>query len=313
MDSRYKIGMRNIKTAFAVGFCLIIFQLIGISDGIQASITAIICMKSSYQNSLTTGIERTIGTLIGTVLGILTLMLLLKLGVAVAVLLAIVNVVIIIYLCNIFKVQASIIISLVVFLMILLGEKDQTPLLYGSMRMVETVFGILTAYLVNRYFDPRILRPKDNAEFLLPEIRPSGPDDISALMGLWLQNNIRWYPHLDPSYWHEAYDEVREGYLHAVRVYLYTENSNILGFVSIKDETVLEGPFVKKSADAKKIGALLLNHCQTYYGVLSSTLPGTVEPLRETFFSSGFKVLSKVYDESLEIDVLKVEWSRKNH
>ena len=312
MDSRYKIGMRNIKTAFAVGFCLIVFQLIGISDGIQASITAIICMKSSYQNSLTTGIERTIGTLIGAVLGIITLMLLVESGVKIATLLAIINVIIIIYLCNVLKVQASIIISLVVFLMILLGEKDQPPLIYGSMRMVETVFGIMTAYLVNRYFDPRIFRRKDKNTFLLPEIRTSAPDDIGSIMGLWLQNNIRWYPHLDPSYWHKIYDAAREGYLHSDKIYLYTENSEIVGFVAIKNETLLDGPFISKSVDEGKVGRLLLTHCQTYYGALSSTLPATNESLRETFFSSGFKVLNKVYDESLKIDVLQVEWSRKS-
>jgi hypothetical protein len=313
MDSRYKIGMRNIKTAFAVGFCLIVFQIIGISDGIQASITAIICMKSSYQNSLTTGIERTIGTFIGSVLGILTLLILVESGAKIATLLAIINIVIIIYLCNVFKVQASTIISLVVFLMILLGEKDQPPLIYGTMRLVETIFGILTAYLVNRYFDPRILHNNDNDSYLCPEIRDSGPDDIPSIMGLWLQNNLYWYPHLDPVYWHQLYDTVRERYLHADNVYLYTENENIIGFVAIKDEKTLEGPFVTKATDERKVGMLLLHHCQTHYGVLVSTLPATNEPLRETFFKSGFNVLNKAYDETLEIDVLKVEWSRKNH
>ena len=313
MDSRYKIGMRNIKTAFAVGFCLIVFQIIGISDGIQASITAIICMKSSYQNSLTTGVERIIGTFIGSVLGILTLMLLVESGFKIATVLAIINVIIIIYLCNVFKVQASTIISLVVFLMILLGEKDQPPIIYGTMRLIETVFGILSAYFVNRYFDPRIFQRKRRISFLLPVIRTSGPDDISAIMGLWLENNMRWYPHLDPSYWHEQYDLVRERYLHTGRVYLYTENEDIVGFVAIKDDTVLEGPYIKKVADPLKIGALMLSHCQDYYGVLTSTLPATIEPLRETFFNAGFVVLNKTYDESLKIDTLNVEWSRKNH
>lgn len=313
MDSRYKIGMRNIKTAFAVGFCLILFQMIGISDGIQASITAIICMKSSYQNSLTTGIERTIGTFIGSVLGIITLMLLVESGIKVATVLAIINVVLIIYLCNVFKVQASTIISLVVFLMILLGEKDQPPIIYGTMRLIETIFGILIAYLVNRYFDLRIFRRKRRISFLLPVIRNSGPDDIGAIMGLWLENNMRWYPHLDSSYWHEMYDTVRERYLHTDRLFLYTENDDIVGFVAIKDETVLEGPFIKKAADSQSIVGILLNHCQEFYGVLSSTLPATMESLRETFFSSGFVVLSKNFDESLKLDTLKLEWSRKNH
>jgi hypothetical protein len=109
------------------------------------------------------------------------------------------------------------------------------------------------------------------------------------------------------------YDLVRERYLHTDRIFLYTENDDIVGFVAIKDETVLEGPFIKKAADNQSIGSILLNHCQEFYGVLSSTLPATMESLRETFFSSGFVVLSKNFDESLKLDTLKVEWSRKNH
>lgn len=313
MESRYKIGMRNIKTAVAVGFCLVVFQIIGVSDGIQASITAIICMKSSYQNSLTTGIERTIGTFIGSVLGIFTLLLLVESGPEIATLLAIFNVVLIIYLCNVFKVQASTIISLVVFLMILLGEKDLPPILYGIMRLVETIFGILIAYLVNRYFDIRVIRRKRRISFLLPVIRDFGADDIGSIMGLWFQNNLHWYPHLDPSYWHETYDTVRERYLQKDNVYVYTENEMIVAFIAIRDEKVIEGPFVSKTADADKIGALLLEHCQAYYGVLTSTLPDTNESLRETFSHSGFKVLKKVYEETLKTNTLKVEWSRKNH
>lgn len=150
-DARFKIGLRNIKTALSVGLCLLVFQTIGVSDGIQAAITAIICMKSSLQNSLQVGVERAIGTVIGAILGILTLILMIETGLQWATILAIVNVILIIYLCNIFKVQNSTIISLVVFLMILIGEKDQPPLIYGSMRLVETIFGIGIAYLVSLF------------------------------------------------------------------------------------------------------------------------------------------------------------------
>ena len=97
------------------------------------------------------------------------------------------------------------------------------------------------------------------------------------------------------------------------RVYLYTENEEIVGVVAIKGETLLEGPFIKKGADHRSIVNLLLEHCQDYYGVLTSTLPDTNEPLIEAFFNSGFEVLKKAYDDSLKTDTLKVQWSRKNH
>jgi len=104
IDPRFKIGMRNIKTALSVGICILFFQFLGISDGIQAAIAAIICLKSSLQNSIQTGVERVIGTVIGAVLGILALLLIENMDFQISTLLAIVGVVLIIYLCNILKV-----------------------------------------------------------------------------------------------------------------------------------------------------------------------------------------------------------------
>ena len=153
MDPRYKIGMRNIKTAIAVGVCLRFFQILGISDGIIASITAVICMKSSIQNSLLTGMQRVTGTFIGALLAVVTLILIEDTPYHISTLVVLIGVVLIIYLCNVFKIQASTIISVVVFLIILVGEKDAPPLIYGIMRLVETIFGIAVTYLINRFID----------------------------------------------------------------------------------------------------------------------------------------------------------------
>ena len=54
MNPRFKIGMRNVKTAVAVGICLLFFQLLHIGsdiNGVQAAVAATICMKSSLQNT----------------------------------------------------------------------------------------------------------------------------------------------------------------------------------------------------------------------------------------------------------------------
>ena len=165
MEPRYKIGMRNIKTAVAVGICLLTVQLIGLIsgvigldkeiNGIQAALAATICMKSSLQNTLKTGIDRTIGTIIGSAMGVLFLLLGGLIPDMLFVLLVTAGVVVIIYMCNVLRLQASIPISVVVYLIILIGRREISPLMYGLVRLVETVFGIFVAYVVNRFLDIR--------------------------------------------------------------------------------------------------------------------------------------------------------------
>jgi hypothetical protein len=313
MDARYKIGLRNIKTAVSVGICLLIFQLLGVSDGIQAAITAIICMKSSLQNSLQTGLERTIGTVIGAILGILTLLLMIETGLQLATLLAIINVILIIYLCNIFRVQNSTIISLVVFLMILIGEKDQPPLLYGSMRLVETIFGILTAYLVNRFMDPRKVLKKRKDSFVDPEIRSFFPVDLPSVMGIWLSAHLRLYPQVNPLHWHEAYESVRSGYKDEDALYVYTEEQLVIGYIAVKGGTALDGPYVEGTQNRIKVGGLLLEHVQTLFPSLKVQIPVTNEKLEDLFVRVGFTVTEETHYEPWNMEVATLEWSSKTH
>ena len=241
MDPRFKIGMRNIKTAISVGVCLIFFQLVGISDGIIASITAVICMKSTLQNSLATGIQRVIGTFFGALLAVITLILIEDAPYHVSTIVVLIGVVIIIYLCNVFKIQASTIISVVVFLIILVGEKDAPPLVYGIMRLGETIFGIIVAYLINRFIDPRKILKKATVESY-SKIRKSNGEDIALLMSIWLKTNISSHPSIDELYWHRLYDSVRKNYLdNSSQIFLYEEDGKVLGFISILEYSKIEG------------------------------------------------------------------------
>ena len=312
-DTRFKIGFRNIKTALSVGVCLLVFQLLGVSDGIQASITAIICMKSSLQNSLQTGLERVIGTVIGALTGMAALLLLLEIGSIFAVPIAVVSVVIIIYLCNVFKVQNSIIIGLVVFLMILVGEKTQTPLVYGTMRLIETIFGIVAAYFINMLFDPKIL-PFGKKKQKFPEIRGYRAGDIAAIMSLWISSNIRMYPTVNPDFWHDTYEETRAHYLSQdTTLYLYEKGSDVMGFVSMEDGIKLDGPHVRMGDQWETVGVSLIQHVQQLYQSLTVEVPETKENYQEIFLEEGFSVTKESHSAVSYGNILTLEWSSKDN
>lgn len=310
MDPRFKIGMRNIKTALSVGICILFFQLIGISDGIQAAFAAIICMKSSLQNSVQTGIERIIGTVIGAILGVLALLLNDSIPYQISTLVAIIGVVFIIYLCNVFKAQASTVISLVVFLIILIGEKNIPPVYYGIMRLIETVFGIIIAYLVNRFVDPRHLRKAAEDMAAIPEIRISNPEDLGQIMSIWLRSNISAHPHIDPLHWHNIYDDIRTKYKDTAKVFVYDSGKKIEGFVSLLDDTEIEGLYIDAAYQNKGIELLLLNYLQFEFPSLSAKVYSENKFSVDALTNIGFEITAETIDNT-GAELYNLEWSRK--
>ena len=80
------------------------------------------------------------------------------------------GVIIVIYLCNVFRLQLRVAISVVVYLVILVVPRDIEPLFYDAARLGETLFGIFVALVVNKYFDIRYIKSK--FENLMPEPVP---------------------------------------------------------------------------------------------------------------------------------------------
>ncbi len=314
-DPRFRIGMRNIKTGLAVGLCLIFFQTISLGDGIQAAIAAIICMKSSLQNSIQTGVERMVGTAIGAVLGILALLVIERTDFKVATALAILGVVLIIYLCNILKLQASIVISLVVFLIILIGEKETPPAIYGALRLGETFFGIVVAYLVNRFFDFRYFKqlittkPRGTAE----AIREGNLSDLPEIMAVWLESHLASQAFVHHLYWHKQYDSVRTRIQNDAEVFVYETDGNLQGFIALVDECTILTLGTAKRADAKIVIEKLLHRCQELYPCLRISVFASNEMLVETLVKLGFYIEKEGVNADANADEYELAWSDKSN
>lgn len=313
IDPRFKIGMRNIKTALSVGICLLFFQFIGIGDGIQAAIAAIICMKSSLENSIQTGVERIIGTVIGAVLGVLALLIIERTTFQITTLLAITGVVIIIYLCNLFKVQASTVIGLVVFLIILIAEEDQPPVIYGTLRLIETFFGIIVAYLINRFFDLRHLRKlvKEN-EAATTNIRPLNPEELPRIMAIWLESNMVSHPFIDSFYWHSGYDKVRNSLKDSAKVFVYIDNDQVAGFVGVEATMNIIALNVNPRLQDQGIEQQLIGHCQEILPSLSIKVFSGNGNFVDILTKSGFYIIEEGVDSVSNANFYTMTWSEKS-
>lgn len=159
--SKFKIGLRTIKTAVAVFLCLILQLLLPMSmhDAFYACIAAVVVMRETAKESLTSGTNRFLGTLIGGFIGFLLINI--RTGIPyynewLYILLVPLGVLVCIYTCVHLKREDTVVICSVVFIGIAMDPtlNPKHTLSYVFYRVVFTSLGIVIATLINKYFFP---------------------------------------------------------------------------------------------------------------------------------------------------------------
>ena len=319
MHPRFKIGMRIIKTALAAGICLETFYLLNLGsniNGVYAAVAATICMKTSLQQTVRTGIDRTVGTVIGSVIGTLFLFLTRFVPASYFALIATAGVVVVIYLCNIFKLQFSVTISVVVYLVILVVPRDIPPLFYGVARLGETLFGIFIAFVVNKFVDLRYVRAKlakktDKQDPPEAFIHSRAENDMGRIMQIWLQVNISAHKSIDEDYWHEQYDDARET-IKSSSTFVFKSDGDISGFVSITSENHIFSLCVSEQSQQTGIGTQLLDTLKEQVPCLSVSVYEGNERAMQFFLNRGFTILTETRSDRAACRVITLAWSIKS-
>lgn len=143
-----KIGLRTIKTAIAVTLCVIVANIFDLEYPFFMGMTAIISMDKTMTNSLKMGRNRVFGTFLGACIGIALSYI--DRGNA---LLCGLGVIILIQLCNFFKLQGAITIGGIVMIAIMV-HTDKTPMYYGYYRTLHTLIGASISFIVNMTIFP---------------------------------------------------------------------------------------------------------------------------------------------------------------
>lgn len=144
-----KIGMRTIKTVIAVIITLGISEVFKLKSPILAGIAAIMTMEGSVSESLDTGKHRMYGTILGgaiaLVIGFIAPENFLFIGL---------GLIIIINTCNVFKIEKSARMAMVVFLVIILNYKDGDGFSYAINRTLDTLVGVIIGTATNYLIRP---------------------------------------------------------------------------------------------------------------------------------------------------------------
>jgi len=158
VDPHYRIGMRVVKTAVAVGICLL-FALIfgGIESILITAVAAIVTIRTTQEETIVSGMFRIFGTIIGAIFGCLIVVISIYLpyyndGLFVIVIpvMLLLN----LYICNMLRLQDSCSISCVVTILIAtqiapLFDPMDDALNFALLRVRDTFVGVIVATLIN--------------------------------------------------------------------------------------------------------------------------------------------------------------------
>lgn len=149
-----KIGMRTLKTSIAVTLSISLGYALNLNSPLFAGFAAIIVMQGNLVDSYRMGKNRVLGTILGATVGLLGSLL----SVGNPILIGI-GTIIIIKISNKLGWSKSISIATMVFISIMMNDSDG-KLHYSINRVLDTVVGIIVAFVVNFVISPPLTKDK---------------------------------------------------------------------------------------------------------------------------------------------------------
>ena len=92
-------------------------------------------------------------------------------------------------------------------------------------------------------------------------IRKIKEEDLTNVMTIWVKGNFQANSFIEKDYWLEIYNQTKVDFLENFKTYVYAENDEILGFISIYDNEI-KAIYVKEEYRGKGIGSKLINYCR---------------------------------------------------
>lgn len=138
-------------------------------------------------------------------------------------------------------------------------------------------------------------------------IRDSKPEDIEAIMQLWLAVNVDTHHYVAKEYWHKNYDMVKAAISEGV--YVYEEQGEILGFLGCID-SYIAGIFVQKENRSKGIGKHLVDYTKDKFNYLSLDVYCNNAKAIEFYQREGFHITDTHLNHDTGLEEHRMEWKR---
>ena len=141
-------------------------------------------------------------------------------------------------------------------------------------------------------------------------IRKFREDDTVKVMTIWTKGNFKAHPFIEKDYWLENFNKVKEEYLWKAETYVYTEDDEIKGFISLLDGGYIGALFVKTDNLRQGIGKRLLNYVKEKYDKLTLNVYEKNVDATLFYVAMGFKNKKIQIDENTGEKEYIMEWEK---
>lgn len=139
-------------------------------------------------------------------------------------------------------------------------------------------------------------------------IRKFNSKDTTKVMTIWTKGNFKAHSFIDRDYWIGNYNKVKNEYLLKSETYVYIDNKEIKGFISLVNDNYIGALFVSNDFKRKGIGRKLINYCKEQKNKL--TLNVYEKNIEAILFcvAMGFKNKEIKIDKETGEKEYKLEW-----
>ena len=128
-------------------------------------------------------------------------------------------------------------------------------------------------------------------------IRQLQNKDIDKIMEIWLESTIDAHKFISKEYWNENYNIVKDMYIPMSKTFVYEDNDDIRGFISVINNNFIGALFVEKNYQGQGIGKSLIDYAKNLYDNLSLAVYKENEKALEFYKKMGFKIISENINE----------------
>ena len=127
-------------------------------------------------------------------------------------------------------------------------------------------------------------------------IRPIKPQEIEAVLDIWLAASIQAHDFIEAEFWRSQLDNMRDVYLPASEVFVYEQAGGVVGFYALYEDN-LAAIFVAPICQGKGVGKALIADAKTRRKSLTLSVYKENQASHQFYVSQGFNVVSEQEDE----------------
>ncbi|MFS1442035.1 N-acetyltransferase [Vibrio sp. 10N.286.46.E10] len=127
-------------------------------------------------------------------------------------------------------------------------------------------------------------------------IREYNPNDIEAVLDIWLTASIKAHDFVAPEFWESQVANMRDLYIPASTTYVYQVDGEVRGFYSLY-EGILAAIFVSTEHQGSDIGKQLIQHAKLECLNLSLNVYKENQATIQFYLSQGFSIVNEQVDE----------------